>query len=236
MDRVLITGANRGIGLGLTKTLLANGHHVVAATRRPEESAELKALKKQHGDAITLLKCDVDDAVGVREAAEQLQKYHGSLDVIVNNAAIFPEEGDESILEMDLELIERAFKTNVIGAARVIQCFGPLLFESNRPRILNVSSSLGSISDKHDHGNYAYSISKAALNMFSRACAAEFRSKNAVVVAISPGWVRTDMGGQNADISAEESAQSLAHAIAIIGPDENGKFLDRYGKSGKYKW
>jgi NAD(P)-dependent dehydrogenase (short-subunit alcohol dehydrogenase family) len=236
MDRVLITGANRGIGLGLTKTLLANGHHVVAATRRPEESAELKALKKQHGDAITLLKCDVDDAVGVREAAEQLQKYHGSLDVIVNNAAIFPEEGDESILEMDLELIERAFKTNVIGAARVIQCFGPLLFESNRPRILNVSSSLGSISDKHDHGNYAYSISKAALNMFSRACAAEFRSKNAVVVAISPGWVRTDMGGQNADISAEESAQSLAHAIAIIGPDENGKFLDRHGKSGKYKW
>jgi NAD(P)-dependent dehydrogenase (short-subunit alcohol dehydrogenase family) len=236
MDTILITGSNRGIGLGLTKTLLAGGHTVIAAARRPDESTELKALKKQHTNAITLLKCDVDDAAGVREAAKQLQKHHGRLDVIVNNAAIFPEEGDESILEMDLKLIERAFKTNVIGAARVVQSFGPLLLKSNRPRILNVSSSLGSISDKHDHGNYAYSISKAALNMFSRTCAAELRSKNAVVVAISPGWVRTDMGGKNADISVEESAEALAHAIATIGPDENGKFLDRHGKSGKYRW
>jgi NAD(P)-dependent dehydrogenase (short-subunit alcohol dehydrogenase family) len=236
MDTILITGANRGIGLGLTKTLLAEGNHVVAAARRPEEAAELKLLKKQHANAITLLKCDVDDAAGVREAAEQLQKQHGSLDVIVNNAAIMPEERDESILGMDLDLIERAFKTNVIGAARVIQSFAPLLLKSNRPRILNVSSSLGSISDKHDHGTYAYSISKAALNMFTRACAAELESKKAVTVAISPGWVRTDMGGQNADISVEESAQALAHAIATIGPDQNGKFLDRHGESGKYRW
>jgi NAD(P)-dependent dehydrogenase (short-subunit alcohol dehydrogenase family) len=236
MDTILITGTNRGIGLALAKTLLAGGHTVVAAARRPEESAELKALQKKHGDAVTLLKCDVNDAAGVREAARLLQKQREQLDVIVNNAAIMPEDGGESVLDMDLELIERAFQTNVIGAARVIQSFGSLLLKSARPRILNVSSNLGSISDKRDHQYYAYSISKAALNMFTRACAAELGSKRAIVVAISPGWVRTDMGGPDADLSVEESSEALAHAIASLGPDANGKFLDRQGRAGRYKW
>jgi NAD(P)-dependent dehydrogenase (short-subunit alcohol dehydrogenase family) len=236
MEIILVTGANRGIGLALTKVLLANGDAVIAACRRPEESGDLKRLTLLHPEAIDLVKCAVDCEEEVVEAAAASRTRHQKLDVIVNNAGIMPERGDESILKIDLELFRQAFDTNTLGAVWVIRAFYPMLIQSERPRILNVSSGLGSVSTKDDHGYYAYSISKAALNVLTRMIAHEFAPSGVTTVAISPGWVRTDMGGEEARLSPEESAQSLAEAIKRIGPELNGQFLDRNGRMGEYPW
>ena len=236
MEIILVTGANRGIGLALTKVLVANGDTVIAACRRPEESSELKQLTLLHPEAIDLVKCAVDREEEVVEAAAASRKRRQKLDVIVNNAGIMPEHGNESILKIDLELFRQAFDTNTLAAARVIRAFYPMLAKSERPRILNVSSGLGSVSTKDDHGYYAYSISKAALNMLTRMIAHEFGPSGVTTVAISPGWVRTEMGGEEAKLSPEESAQSLAEAIKRIGPELNGHFLDRNGQMGEYPW
>ena len=236
MEIIVVTGANRGIGLALTRVLLTNGKTVVAICRRPEESSDLKQLGVLHPEGFDLIKCDVNHEAELAEAATLVQKRHGKLDVIFNNAGIMPERGDESILNIDLGVLRLAYETNVLGAARVIRAFYPMLARSERPRILNVSSGLGSVSTKDDYGYYAYSISKAALNMLTRAVAHEFAPRGVTTVAISPGWVRTDMGGEEAQLSPEESAESLAKAIDRIGSELNGQFLDRYGRMGEYMW
>ncbi len=236
MEIILITGANRGIGLALTKVLLANGDIVIAACRKPEEASELKQLALLHPETIDLVKCAVDREEEVVEAAAASWKRRQKLDVIVNNAGIMPENGEESILKIELELLRQAFNANALGSARVVRAFFPMLVQSERPRILNVSSGLGSISTRDDHSYYAYSISKAALNMLTRMMAFEFAARGVTTVAVSPGWVRTDMGGQEAPLSPEESAKSLAESIKIMGPVLNGQFLDRHGRVGQYPW
>ena len=236
METIVVTGANRGIGLALTRVLLTNGKTVVAICRRPDESTELKELAVLHPERLDLIKGDVDHEEELEAGAAATQKRRQKLDVIFNNAGIMPERGDESILKIDLGVLRLAYETNVLGAVRVIRAFYPMLALSERPRILNVSSGLSSISTKDDDAYYAYSISKAALNMLTRAVAHEFAPHGVTTVAISPGWVRTDMGGEEAELSPEESAESLAEAIDRIGPELNGQFLDRHGRMGAYSW
>jgi NAD(P)-dependent dehydrogenase (short-subunit alcohol dehydrogenase family) len=236
MEVMLVTGANRGIGLALTRVLLERGNVVIAGCRRPDESGELKELTLLHPETIDLLKCDVDREKELAEAAEASVERRKKLDVIVNNAGIMPEAGNESILNINLNLLLRAFDTNVLGAARVIRAFYAMLARSERPRIVNVSSGLGSISAREGHDYYAYSTSKAALNMLTRSIAYELAAKGVTTVAISAGWVRTDMGGEEATLSPEESARFLAETIKKIGPEFNGQFLDRDGRVGRYPW
>jgi NAD(P)-dependent dehydrogenase (short-subunit alcohol dehydrogenase family) len=237
MEVILVTGANRGIGLALTRVLLASGNVVIAGCRRPDESGELKQLTLLHPETIDLIKCDVHHEGEMAEAAQASLKRRKKLDVIFNNAGVMPEAGgNESILNIDLSLFWQAFDTNALGAVRVIRAFYTMLAQSERPRIINVSSGLGSISARDGHEYYAYATSKAALNMLTRAIADEFAPKGVTTVAISPGWVRTEMGGEDAALSPEESARSLAETIKKIGPELNGMFLDRNGRTGEYLW
>ncbi len=236
MEVILVTGANRGIGLALTRVLLASGNVVIAGCRRPDESDELKQLARLHPETIDLVKCDVDREKEMEEAAEASLERRKKLDVIVNNAGIMPEAGNESILNIDLNLFWQAFDTNVLGVARVIRAFYAMLAQSERPRIVNLSSGLGSISARTSYDYYAYSTSKAALNMLTRGIANELAPGGVTTVAISPGWVRTDMGGEDATLSPEESARALAETIKEIGPELNGQFLNREGRKGEYVW
>ncbi len=236
MEIILVTGANRGIGLALTKAFLASGNIVIAGCRRPSESGDLKQLTLLHPESIDLVKCDLDDEGELTETAKASLKRRKKLDVIVNNAGVMPEAGNESILNIELAMFWRAFDTNVLGAIRVTRAFFPMLAQSKRPRIVNISSGLGSIATREGHDYYAYSTSKAALNMLTRAIANELAPRGITTVAISPGWVRTDMGGEEATLSAEESARSLAETIQKIAPEFNGEFLDRNGKRGAYFW
>jgi NAD(P)-dependent dehydrogenase (short-subunit alcohol dehydrogenase family) len=236
MEVILVTGANRGIGLALTKAFLANGSIVIAGCRKPEDSGELNRLTLSYPETLDLVKLDVDREDEIAQAADRSLKRRQKLDVLVNNAAIMPETGKESILNIDLNLLRRAFDTNVLGVARVIRAFYPMLAQSQRPRIVNVSSGLGSISTRESYDHFAYSISKAALNMLTRSIAFELAPKGVTTLAISPGWVRTDMGGEEATLSPEESARSLVDAINKIDLESNGHFLSREGKIGEYSW
>jgi NAD(P)-dependent dehydrogenase (short-subunit alcohol dehydrogenase family) len=236
MEVFLVTGANRGLGLALTRVLLASENVVIAGCRRPDESAELKQLTFSYPETLDLIRCDLEREQELEEEAEASLKRRRKLDVLVNNAGTMPEAGNESILNIDLDLLWRAFNTNVLGTARVIRAFYPLFVESERPRIVNVSSGLGSISNRKGHDHYAYSASKAALNMLTRTIANEFAPRGVTTIAISPGWVRTQMGGQQATLSPEESARSLAETIQKVGPESNGEFLDRNGAKGVYFW
>ncbi len=228
---VLITGANRGIGLALTKMLAAQGWTVLAAARHPAMAHELQAAARDGSPGtIGILTLDVQSDESVKLAAEQAAGHVHQLDVLVNNAGVLPEEGNEQLEQLPLECFEQAFATNVVGVARVTRLFLPLLGRAPHPRVINISSLLGSISAKEDSQMYCYSASKAALNMLTRSMAAELRPRGITVVAVTPGWVRTDMGGEAAPLSVEESARSLAGTISRLSARETGQFLDRDGQ------
>jgi len=230
---ILITGANRGIGLALAREFSGLGWIVVATSRKPDgwQGVEIfrKLSKGASSDALLTVQMDVVSDDSVRKAAESVAKMIPGLDVLVNNAAIFPEEGNESIRDIDLAHFGAAFETNVTGTLRVTRAFLPLLERGTKPRIVNISSGAGSIAGKEDYGYYAYSTSKAALNMATRALAAELEPQKICVVAMSPGWVKTDMGGPNAPLTPEESARSIAKTITGLSMKHTSQFLDRDG-------
>ena len=226
----MITGCSRGIGLALAEEFARSGYQVFAGARAPQRS-ELIALAGKWTN-LTSLSLDVCDEATIAQSAQFLEGK--SLDVLVNNAAIFPGEGDEPFERVDPEWFNEAFDCNVTGVARVTRAFLPHLKNSANARVANISSGAGSISEKEDFAYYPYSVSKAALNMLTRALAAEFRPKGIVVAAISPGWVKTEMGGPNAPLTPQESARSLVQTITGLTMDQTGKFLSRNGEP--YAW
>lgn len=236
-ETILITGANRGIGLAIAQALLKGGHRVLAGARHPAETPELQALAKQHPEALHPLALDISDDGSVAAAAQKTRELSADgLDILVNNAGVFPEEGDEDFADLKLSDLEEAFRINVVGVARMIQAFTPLLETSPNPRIVNISSGAGSIADKTDHHYFAYATSKAALNMLTRAIAAEYRERGIAVVAMTPGWVRTRMGGEQAPLSPEESGGAIACAILGLSMAQSSQFLDRTAKPTEYGW
>jgi NAD(P)-dependent dehydrogenase (short-subunit alcohol dehydrogenase family) len=235
-ENILITGAGRGIGLALAGELAAQGHTVFAACRKPMAAKELHELLDIYDGLFSIVKLDVDSDESAAEAALAVAGKTPSLDVLVNNAAVFPEEGDESILEMDLAHFPAALETNVLGVIRTTRAFLPLIEKGRNARIVNISSGAGSVSEKEDSAYYAYSTSKAALNMVTRAMAAEFKPRKIAVTALSPGWVQTAMGGADAPLTPEQSARSLAKTIGRLSMKDTSTFLDREGGGHEYGW
>ncbi len=233
-DTILITGCSRGIGLALALKFADEGWEVFAGARKANAPLLWNAAKKF--PSLHPLPLDVLDEASVAGCAAQVSCTVRALDVLVNNAAIFPGEGDEHLHELDLAWFAEAIETNVAGVARVTRHFLPLLRKSPHPRIANISSGAGSISEKDDYRYYPYSVSKAGLNMLTRAMAAEFRADGIAVTALSPGWVKTEMGGENAPLTTGESARSLQATISRLTLADSGNFLDRDGKDDGYSW
>ena len=190
-ESVLITGSSGGIGSALAEEFARAGWKVFATARNTKQP-ELSELARKW-ENLSILALDVGRESTILDAAQRLANE--PLDVLINNAAIFPGEGQEPFETIDPEWFNQAFDTNVVGVARVTKAFLPHLRKSGHARIANISSGAGSISEKEDFDYYPYSVSKAALNMLTRALAAEFRKEEIVVTAISPGWVKTRMGG-----------------------------------------
>lgn len=233
----LVTGCSRGIGLSLAKQLASRGWRVLAGTRHPAGAHALQAAAREATPgAIEILSLDVRSDDSVKAAAEEAAVKVRGLDVLVNNAGVFPEEGNESLESLPLECFEEAFAVNVVGVARVTRVFLPLLTRAAHPRVINMSSLAGSVSGKEDSRHYCYSASKAALNMLTRTMAAELRPRGVTVVAVTPGWVKTEMGGPDALLTAEDSARSLAATIDRITHHDAGHFLDRDGQKGVAAW
>lgn len=238
-DSVLITGAGRGLGLAMARRFLEKGWQVFASARHPGQSAGLAQLQEEASSLpgeLILVTLDVLDDDSVQAAAREVASRTDRLEVLINNAGVHPERGDETFEELDLEGFQTAFATNVMGAARCCRAFGPLLQKAARPRIVNVSSGSGSISDRDNHRRYCYGASKAALNHFTRSLAHDWKDRGVAVVAISPGWVKTDMGGPEAPLEIDEAVGSMVETVRELGIDRTGTFLDREGTEGTYAW
>lgn len=230
---ILITGANRGIGLGLTRQFLARGWRVIATCRRPESTGDLADLARAHSDHCVVTALEVRDAVSVAALASALGTQ--PLDVLVNNAGINPGSRDLGVDRVAPEMVADALDTNLLGSLRVLQAALPALRRSTGPRIVNISSGAGSLAhNSASKPQPAYCISKAALNMLTR-CAARDLS-GITVVSVSPGWIRTDMGGANAELGLDEATAALAATIENLHPQHNGQWLDRFGQPSAYAW
>lgn len=227
---VAITGANRGIGLELTRQLLAKGATVYAGARRPEEATELKALGEGAKGGLVVAECDVssDESVAKFTAAVG----DAAIDLLINNAGVMGKSGPVAKLDLDDALSTIA--VNAVGALRVTKALLPAVAKSEGKKILHVSSGMGSIGDNTSGGWYGYRMSKAALNMASRSLAMELKGQGIVSVVINPGWVQTDMGGPSASITVEESAKKIIARVEGLTMADTGKFLDY--KGGTWEW
>jgi len=221
--RIVITGANRGIGLELARQYLAHGHDVVAAVRRPDEAPALRALDAS--ERLLVQACDVTDDASVAALGAALDGL--AVDVLVNNAGVMGRM--QALVDLDLADVMRTIDTNALGALRVTARVLPALLRGATRKIVNVTSGMGSIGDNTSGGAYGYRMSKAALNMACRSMAVDLRAQGVVAVVVNPGWVKTDMGGRSAPTPVEESAAKLIALIDRIGPSESGSFLDYRG-------
>lgn len=228
MERLLITGANRGIGLALVDEGLRRGHLVIATCRDPGAARELQQLARQHGKRLLVLPLDVTDEASIVAARDQVASQLGGVDVLLNNAGVFPR--GERPDNLEAETLLRTLHVNAVGPMMVVKHFLDLLRESPRPRVINVSSQMGSLTRKLSGRAYSYSSSKATLNMLSRALAWDLQPEGVIVIALHPGWVVTDMGGDHAAVLPGESARGILDVAERLTPEQTGKFLSWDGR------
>ena len=220
MQRItLVTGANRGLGLGVVRALARRGETVVAGCRDTARGVE--ALGGVDGD-VQVMKLDVTDPGTIADTVDAIGRRWGRLDVLVNNAAIHYDTW-QSAAAADFRVVGEAVDTNLLGAWRTASEAIPLLRRSASARIVNVSSEAGSLSSM-GAGAPAYSVSKAALNALTRVLAAELRSDGILVNSVCPGWVATDMGGPGGR-SLEAGAASILWAVDLPNDGPTGGFF-----------
>lgn len=207
--KLLITGANRGLGLALTTEAAKRGHTVFAGVRNLKTADGLKQLQTIFPNQVVVLPLDVGDEASCQNAAKSIEGE--TLDVIVNNAAILNERST-TIEELDMQEVERAFSINLFGPMRIMKYFMPILEKGPSSSIINISSEAGSFQNAYG-ADYPYALSKSALNMFSEQLKKYVANEQVSVFAIHPGWIKTDMGGEQAPGSPEESAQSILDII-----------------------
>jgi NAD(P)-dependent dehydrogenase (short-subunit alcohol dehydrogenase family) len=222
MKTALVTGANRGIGREVARQLAKKGFRVfVGARDRDAGRKAAEAIAQQGGEAI-FLEIDVNDNKSVTGAAREFSKVVDHLDVLVNNAGIMM-DGDDAILRISDDLVRKTLETNTLGALRLTRAFVPLLAKSKAPRVINVSSGGGQLTGGADGWSPAYCISKTALNGVTSQLAAAL--PKFAVNSVCPGWVRTDMGGENATRSVEEGADTIVWLATDAPQQLTGKFL-----------
>jgi NAD(P)-dependent dehydrogenase (short-subunit alcohol dehydrogenase family) len=216
---VLITGANRGIGLEYARQFAVRGYTVIGTARDPADAKELANL------AVRLERLDVTDAESTAELARRLQGV--PIDILVNNAGVFDRK-DADIDTVDIAMLEQTLAVNTLGPLRVTRALLPNLRAGERRTIVNMSSELGSIARSSGRW-YAYRSSKAALNQITRNLSVELAPAGFICVVLHPGWVRTDMGGARATYSPQQSVAGLIAVIEKLGPADNGRFYDFKG-------
>ncbi len=226
-NTILITGTSRGIGLALTRQLLALGHRVIATARHPEQSEALTQLQNKYSDSLRLEVLDVISDDSVTHLAQRLQETDTVLDVVINNAGIF-HEAELPLEEASLERMREVLDVNALSPVRVTRALLPLMKHAAFPIVANVSSEIGSLAENSMHTGYGYCMSKAALNMFTTMLA---RSHPEVTcISLHPGWVKTDMGGAAAPIERDDSAAGLCAVLEKLSPEDTGRFFDFTGR------
>lgn len=224
---VLITGASKGLGYSLTELYLSQGHIVVATYRKNLE--KLENIKENPN--LILCQMDVSEEENVKNAFEYLKDKIDYIDILINNAAVYLEDRSKTIETIDIEKAVITLNINAVGPLRVLKYFYNLVERGAKKLIINVSSEAGSISNCWRDREYAYCMSKSALNMLSAILQNYSIPKGIKVLSIHPGWMRTDMGGPDADIPPEEAAKGI-YDLSMKNWDLNDKniYMDYTGK------
>jgi NAD(P)-dependent dehydrogenase (short-subunit alcohol dehydrogenase family) len=228
---ILVTGANKGIGFEVCRQLARLKHRVILSARSAERGQTAVAELKKEGLTVEFLQLDTSDETSIAQAAADLKKRLPALNVLINNAAIL-QTWMGTILDITAEELRETFNTNVVGPILLTQALLPLLEAGKPARVINVSSRLGSVELMTD-GWPAYGVSKAALNAATRKLAEALKSRGISVNAASPGWVKTDMGTENATLTVEQGGRNIARLVTDFPASTTNKFLQ---EEGEYPW
>jgi NAD(P)-dependent dehydrogenase (short-subunit alcohol dehydrogenase family) len=226
----LVTGAYRGLGYETCRQLAQNGHTVILTARKEQAGREAAERLHKAGLEVAFHPLDVLQSESISKLADYLKRQYGRLDVLVNNAGIFPDPspgtGDSSIFAADPARIREGFETNTLAPLRLCQALIPLM--GDKGRVVNISSGMGQLSEM-DGCCPAYRLSKTALNAVTRIFANELKGSGVKINAVCPGWVRTDMGGEEAPLSAEEAVKGILWAATLPDDGPSGGFF-RHGE------
>ena len=219
----LVTGANRGLGLEASRQLLAKGLTVVMTGRDDAAIEQARRTLNQEDQRRALVAViDVTDSSTIKDAHDVVTKRVGAVDVLVNNAAVLLGESDD-VLSISADDYRRTFDTNVFGVIDMCRAFAPDMLRRRYGRIVNVSSGAGQVSRMSTYAP-AYSMSKVALNAFTRILAATYEGRGVLVNVVDPGWVRTDMGGRSAPRSVQQGADTIVWLATLPDDGPTGGF------------
>ena len=228
MNTIFISGASRGIGLELCKQLLNRDERVIAGCRDPVNAQNLITLSSQYSN-LEIVELDVNDENSVKNCFEQLNQNEQGIDKLYNNAGIIDWS---NLLEVTEDSFSKVLQTNLLGALLVLRHALPCLGRSASPWVYNMSSRLGSLElrgNTHLGGAIAYQCSKAGLNMLTKQASIDLGPKGIKVVSITPGWVRTEMGGADAKYNVSESVTNILRVTDHLNLGHNGCFLAEDG-------
>lgn len=222
---VVITGANRGLGLEFCRQYLESGAATYACCRQPEQSSELLVLKQSYANQLTLIPLDITNAAQRQQLSYAVPKQ---VDILINNAGVYGPRDlnyDELTEKEWLEVLH----VNAVAPLLVVQALADKIIQSNEKKIIFISSKMGSIADNRGGGSYIYRSSKTALNAAAKSLAVDLTSKEVAVSVLHPGWVRTDMGGANGLIDAPESVSGMRRVIDQLTVAQTGQFFNYDG-------
>lgn len=226
MSTVLVTGANRGLGIEFARQYGADGWKVYAACRAPAEASALQDLAAASGGRIEVMALDVRDTASARAAAAKLAGV--AIDLLLNNAGVGSPKG-QKLGSLDYAAWQRVLDTNTLGPMRVTEAFLGNVEQGSQKKVVTITSKMGSIDDNGSGGSYAYRSSKTAVNMVVKSLSIDLADRGITCVVVHPGWVRTDMGGPSGLISPEQSIAGIRKLIAGLAPADSGKFFNYDG-------
>ena len=222
---ILITGANRGIGLELSGQFAEDGWQVLACCRNPADAGELQALSGKH-PAIEIHALDVTDYEQMTALSNQL--VGRTIDVLLSNAGIYGSKG-VGFGGVDPEEWRQVFEVNTIAPLMLVQAFVEQVAASQQKLVAIISSKVGSIADNSSGGSYVYRSSKTAVNQVVKCLSNDLAERGIAAISLHPGWVQTEMGGPNAEISTNESVSGLKNILQSAGTAQNGQFIEFNG-------
>lgn len=227
MKTLLITGANRGIGLEFCKQYAADGWRVLACCRDPGKADALNKLAARYPDLIKPHALEVTDHAQIEQLARRLADE--TIDLLINNAGVYPASDKRGFGHTDYAEWMTAFNINTMAPLKMVEAFIQQIARSQKKLIVTITSQMGSIDDNGSGGSYLYRSSKAAANMVVKSLAVDLKSKGITSVAFNPGWVKTDMGGPNAMIPVEQSVSDMRKVIDGLTLADTGKFIGNDG-------
>jgi len=223
MNTVLITGANRGIGLEFARQYAADGWQVVACCRQPQQAEALNRLADQYKDQFSIHRLDVRELAETDQLSHKLQDL--PIDILINNAGVYPHAQNGEFDRISYDDWMEAFRVNTFAPLKMVEALIEQIACSQLKIVATITSKMGSIADNQRGGSYIYRSSKAAVNMVVKSLAIDLQPRGIIAVLLHPGWVQTDMGGRGALISTKQSVTGMKSILGRVTHSDTGKFI-----------